>query len=659
MAVRPLPPWFSARQPSAGPRTRVGGPTKPKFYGAPAPGNATADTGPKYSVTPGASAHVLEVPPGATGADDPVYLIVHNATGISYEDYLRAKRDAAIPEKFRDPRGLDPDCSDPSGGAYGYLYTTPTSADEMVISLRSLRAITRVRRMRQKVDDFGSDHAHTLPSVGPMWQASHVALLQNVGAIIYGYQAALDGSSTKKQIQDFADKIGSSPMEVIAKGPSILASFGAQASDASGQAQDALKDAASEAAKMVWRAVGPQVMNVFKSLADEFAAIRTTAGSAASAAEGIPAIGAFLGAAVSLIGAAESQADATYLEGCTSFMNDAISAPLNKLIREGYPYPWHVLDQSFTCDQREGYTSSSKYVQSTSLERAAHALRVSASRLEGIDPIASPSASGAWLIVTPMRRWWALAAQLMAYGDVAAIFAALGDDAGGGTVASDEQVLLVAAPIAASRGLPIWDFAQALYDTSLGWRDPSVAALLKPEPYNVCALDATTAPEGGCLRCKTAPANAGTIQWGVLARDAFALADKAARGEVPGVTPIGFADGSVPTVPPGGSPVHIPESTPIVFGAIGSGLLYAAGASVPIVAIPVIVGGVLAGISRWANARARARALDAGESVGRVASMGCKRCGLDRGGDRDGARSTDSAEVPWQASAKQRMAGNL
>jgi hypothetical protein len=507
---------------------------------------------------------------GAPGDDDPTFLALTAITHISYEDYLRAKGDVAIPEKFRDPRtdGSDPTCSKTDSGTFDYLYAIPTAAEGPLA-----RSLIRVNRIRQKVEDFGTFNAKKKPSISMMWRASQDQLITNISDVVGGYQTVASGIATAKQIQEFADKIGSTADAVVAQANSVLASLASTGfSPSIAVTADPIRADAINAVKVVWAAIGPQVMGMIRSVTDEFSKAAAAAKEVSDASAAVPVFGAFLKLALDMFSAAEATADKSYYDACAGFMDSAIKSPLEILMKEGYPYPWPVLDISYDCGSR-GTLGPSKWVPTAEQDAARLSIKKTLEQFDAIDPV------GNAIWVTSVRRWWALASQMMAYGDMAAIFGSLD-----GLVASDEQVLLVAAPIAASYGLPIWDFAKTLYDYSLGWHDPSVAALLKPEPYNVCALDATTAPEGGCLRCKTAPANAATVQWGVLARDAFMLAEKAKRGEVPGVVP-SVANYGAQSVPP-----PSPKSkTPLIWGGIGVGVAALASAPAWIVATPAVV----------------------------------------------------------------------
>jgi hypothetical protein len=113
-----------------------------------------------------------------------------------------------------------------------------------------------------------------------------------------------------------------------------------------------------------------------------------------------------------------------------------------------------------------------------------------------------------------VQRWWGLALTYMSDPRVSEVFDNLGFDAGGGIIASDEQVMLVAAPIAVSYGIDVDTFAVALWKAAKGWR--GVADAYSKEVRSFCP-DA----EGGCA----IPVNGWWLQWADLSATAFKLAE--------------------------------------------------------------------------------------------------------------------------------------
>jgi hypothetical protein len=120
--------------------------------------------------------------------------------------------------------------------------------------------------------------------------------------------------------------------------------------------------------------------------------------------------------------------------------------------------------------------------------------------------------------IEAVKKWWAATALFASDTRVYDVFDALGWDIYGGTLASDEQVMLVAAPVALAGGIAdVDEFAKRLWSRSKGWRDTnSGSQVVKQFNPPVCA----ESERGASVR------NAWWLQWAALSRDAFALADE-------------------------------------------------------------------------------------------------------------------------------------
>ena len=68
------------------------------------------------------------------------------------------------------------------------------------------------------------------------------------------------------------------------------------------------------------------------------------------------------------------------------------------------------------------------------------------------------------------KRWWGTAQTYMAHPKVLNVFFSLSGDVAGGTIASDEQVMFVAAPIAVANGFDVDMLAVELWRRCPGWR---------------------------------------------------------------------------------------------------------------------------------------------------------------------------------------------
>jgi hypothetical protein len=254
---------------------------------------------------------------------------------------------------------------------------------------------------------------------------------------------------------------------------------------------------------------------------------------------------------------------------------------LNATIERGFPFPWHALEWVTGANPCGGLTEDDQFKVSpwpvTGFRAAVYnnLVRLYCLPLEAQQDVI---------------QWWAHATAMMTHGEVARIFAALGDDhTFGGMLASDEQVLLVAAPIAVANGLDPYAFAAALWDKSRGWsaspemlrREEAIKAGDESSSYWPSLASSFTDPRLGqytdpCLKMQ--PNNAMQVQWAVLARDAFALVEEHKRGELI----ISNAVVSKAFLSSSGSSIPI-----LTLGAVASGGLYLAGMSIGIVLAPI------------------------------------------------------------------------
>lgn len=210
-------------------------------------------------------------------------------------------------------------------------------------------------------------------------------------------------------------------------------------------------------------------------------------------------------------------------------INDARARSLD----HGFPVPWHATERfSPACNSYDKYGASAyretaDQVELRTLYDESYAIfRGEVNR--GWKPALFHEMTGKGLNTSDavyVKRWWALAQAFMGDMRVYEIFHVLGKDYFGGTLASDEQVMLVAAPIALANGFPIDDFAVALWKKSKGWQsvDPEslVTRNLVKVTYEGSDEDFHAVVEKYCMDLV---ANAWWAQWAVLARDAFELA---------------------------------------------------------------------------------------------------------------------------------------
>ncbi len=261
-------------------------------------------------------------------------------------------------------------------------------------------------------------------------------------------------------------------------------------------------------------------------------------GQVLAAAAGLinPVIGAVAVAAVGLIQADIQKRKAGEAESVRKW-TESIQNGFNATTNEGFPVPFHGFD-----DIGDGDLSARFFLNNIAWGNLVQFRKLSTRDQNFV------------------KRWWSTATTFMSHPDVYNAFQSLGagtavyppfftpagdkddkpPDGGiyGGLVASDEQVMLVAAPIAVANGLDIDDFARRLWNKSKGWRDADETSKVILEKgwrrTEEIADDRSCVGTSGCITggeyrdiyaCAPYVANAWWLQWAVLSRDAFELAD--------------------------------------------------------------------------------------------------------------------------------------
>jgi hypothetical protein len=366
----------------------------------------------------------------------------------------------------------------------------------------------------------------------------------------------------------------------------------------------------SEQLAVLMREAKPMIDEVKRGVSD-FASqvVGSTAQDASKAfssiSAAVPIVGAVVALGASLYGMIEKQraeGAERATAGCNSVLKDG-NDYLNATIERGFPFPWHALEWVATTNPCGGLTEDDQFkvspwpVQGFRAAMYNNLVRLYCLPLEAQQDVI---------------RWWAHATAMMTHGEVARIFAALGDDhTFGGMLASDEQVLLVAAPIAVANGLDPYAFAAALWDRSKGWSESP--EMLRREEMIRAGDEASTFwpslassfedPRIGqysdpCLMVQ--PNNAMQVQWAVLARDAFKLVEDFKIGAVtvneqillavrPGESPIGetfLLTGTAPTSLLTSEGLKH-AAVPLAIGAASSGVLVLAGAGLFAASAPI------------------------------------------------------------------------
>ena len=138
-------------------------------------------------------------------------------------------------------------------------------------------------------------------------------------------------------------------------------------------------------------------------------------------------------------------------------------------------------------------------------------------------------------LMVPVLQWWAIVLLTLSDPRMTAAFSTLGrgipqGEGGHGSatyVASDEQVYLVALPLALIYNLDLPGFANVLWNASNGWRDGQANGLFMGNGYST-DISAGGGPQQFATYCVGAPLNAYIVNFTILCRDAWPLAQQVA-----------------------------------------------------------------------------------------------------------------------------------
>lgn len=394
----------------------------------------------------------------------------------------------------------------------------------------------------------------------------------DAGELGFGYLAKVP-LFVNNRIDAIREKVGVAPATMTSFPQSPLGAF-AEASykrlqDVSGALISAFKDADAygeaaskfgvpyeefkrEAAKLV-SGYGSEAQSTFLEKAAQFAPVANIIGTAmyqyattgtadttsaalqlgrlgaAALAGVVPVVGQVASLAISLAEADIARRKAGIAAVCQSFY-DRYAKILTETTSEKFPTPMHMLtDAGAPCPPD---SSSYDYNRILFLENAANANHQAFRALSVSDKEA-------------VRTWWALTMTFMSHPLVFQAFSRLGHGTAihneralslpfgrndgafyGGMTATDEQVVLVALPIAVANGLDPWDFAKALWSKSEGWRSADVGSRKVLARGLRWVRNDTGDPTDDIetYACPGTIANCWHLNWAALARDALMLA---------------------------------------------------------------------------------------------------------------------------------------
>ena len=288
----------------------------------------------------------------------------------------------------------------------------------------------------------------------------------------------------------------------------------AKADDIRKQIVKLLEGPAGGVIKALYGEVGPPLIKLARQTVSEIVgdAKATVNSVGASAGAALPVVGMLVSVVTQYFGDVAASKAAATASTCKISI-DEISRSLDSIARAGVSAPWHLVGTN--CDGVEGGNAGTALNTAVGTARATeyYQLGVPPGLMWAFGPggtIASNYGEG--LSATDqvnIKKWWSIAQLLWLDDRVGPVMQTMANDYWKGELASDEQVMVVAAPIAVSYGLDVDEFARRLWSVSKGWRS-------RPE------LFVKREAGGGCGPIVD---NARYIQFAVLTKDAFELAE--------------------------------------------------------------------------------------------------------------------------------------
>ncbi len=439
-----------------------------------------------------------------------------------------------LPKYYLDAYGMTGDGSSlGSGTGVEYLFLVPNHSE------------ARVQSMRARIERQSS---YSLPKYAPITKGSEQALRGIAMDLVELYK-------NPESRLDLAKKLGV-PVEKIIKDADYVYKL-----------SEVYAGNIVVFLTKIYESIGPELVKFARKTAEAVAGSASSsalsgAGEVAGAIGSIlPWVKLFIDQAV----ANEALGDEKWAASCREFMT-MITEAAQESANNKMPPAWHILDLNLSCPHRPSFTAE-RWSPSRDQGNAA---TVSANNIKNLLAIPSIEAQAA------VRKWWALASTLMATPGVGPVMSTMASDFWGGTLASDEQVMAVAAPIAVAYGLNIDEFAGKLWRESKGWKS-------KPEWFS-------TYVDRVCGNTEIV-GNAREIQWAVLSMDAFKLAESEASTKKEAIK-LAESEASKP----GSTSSIAPWLRDAALGALGTGALFLVGAPIVLAAIPATIGLTAAGV---------------------------------------------------------------
>jgi len=370
---------------------------------------------------------------------------------------------------------------DAGNTGYEYLNIIPVSAEARVNAMR--RKIDAANIKDEDVKFIASNPGKALVHVDAIAQSS----FKNISSIVDKFQIT---AKDPTKIVDLSKAIGIDVSDIqkdVKTIESLIDSLGPDVSKILEQAGESVIGYIGQGIESLLGSLGLEV----GAIAEDIASV---AGDIASA---IPFIGAAIKIIIEIMKLAGPQGDNSAL--CNDYINQTIKSFVDNYAppkgQTPFPIPWHIFEYyPPDCREFEGapyYPGAYDKIQKVpinddrggNLARLGQILQIRLKQFRAL-PIDYR---------VSIARWWQLSQSLMADPRVYRVFATMCKDTLGGTMASDEQVMCVAAPFAIANGFDIDGFAKLLWAFSNGFAAPDIygpddtAVLTTRDPNGIVA----------------------------------------------------------------------------------------------------------------------------------------------------------------------------
>ncbi len=383
---------------------------------------------------------------------------------------------------------------------YAYLGDVPRNAEARIAAIRA-----KVRKVPATGNSLLSQ---------ALLDKSAASLRSMADSLVTAYEMV--AASTTKAV-DVAKSLGVDTRMIESEAQSIYA-YAKKTTDAEAVVDKAVKEYGPIAKKAV--AEISRVIQMGTSGASTEDKLLTGVDIAANLIMLVPVYGWIIGGAMKVISAIV-KADLDEDQANEVARQEAISAAMQRCFQEGVYAPWRVTD---------GYGYNVKRKDGGDTNNIITCFDETTKFIQELPPGLRPH----------LKRWWGTAVTYMNDPRVRDVMYSLCLDPAGGTLASDEQVLVVAAPIAVSLGLDIDDLATELWKVSHGWNGADLSALKTdstqhkyidpnfiPDDWDgnrQYSLHADRTPNYDVY--ERVPRNTWMLQLAVLAEDCFRIAEK-------------------------------------------------------------------------------------------------------------------------------------